>query len=445
MNTLKRRSVLRGMIGAGAVGVALPFLDCFLNENGTALAASGAPLPVRFGTWNWGCGVTPERWIPRKLGADYELGAELLPVKPLQAKVSVLTGFNVMLDGRPNLPHISGIWGLRTGTAPADPDKLQEPTFDLLIADVLGTNTRFRSLELAATGNAKHSYSRRNAGATNPAEVSPLSLYTRVFGAEFQDPNAAEFTADPNVLLRKSVLSAVKDHRDRVMRELGSADRARLDQYFTSIRQLEQQLELQLQKPPPAESCVVPSGPKEAPLGTEIEQVMSTHMLMTELLAMALACNQTRVFNMVFSDSASSLRRGGDSMTHHTLTHDEPVDRKLGLQPKSTYFVERSMEAWGQFIQILDRTPEGAGTLLDRCLVMAHTDTQYARLHSIDGVPIMLAGSAAGRVRTGLHVAGNGDPITRIGLTLQQVMGVATDKWGTGSMQTSKPISEILG
>src|SRR6267378_4100348 len=77
MNTnFSRRRVLRGMMGGGAVTLALPFLDCFLNTNGTALAG-GRPLPVRFGTWNWGLGMNSQRWVPTKLGTDYDLLPEL--------------------------------------------------------------------------------------------------------------------------------------------------------------------------------------------------------------------------------------------------------------------------------------------------------------------------------------------------------------------------------
>ena len=162
------------------------------------------------------------------------------------------------------------------------------------------------------------------------------------------------------------------------------------------------------------------------------------------MIAMALACNQTKIFNMVFSDSLSSLRRQGSAATHHTLTHEEPVDEKLGYQPQATYFVERSMDAWGQFLATLDAIPEGDGTLLDHCLVFAHTDTAYAKVHSIDGIPLMLAGSGAGKVKTGLHLNGNGDPITRVGLTAMQMMGLPLEKWGTRSLQTSKTITEIL-
>src|SRR5471032_2763928 len=90
-----RRTMLRGMMGGAAVSVGLPFLDCFLNTNGTALAATGAPLPVRFGTWFWGCGMTPQRWIPKTTGRDYDLSdvPELACIAPIRSKINVLSGF----------------------------------------------------------------------------------------------------------------------------------------------------------------------------------------------------------------------------------------------------------------------------------------------------------------------------------------------------------------
>src|SRR5687767_4095432 len=115
---VSRRSVLRGTMGGAAVGVGLPLLDCFLNDNGTALA-SGAPLPVRFGTWYWGCGMNPQLWVPKKTGKDYDLLPELEAIKPFKDQVSVFTGYKVSLDGFSNFGHISGNWVLRTGSAPA--------------------------------------------------------------------------------------------------------------------------------------------------------------------------------------------------------------------------------------------------------------------------------------------------------------------------------------
>ena len=113
---------------------------------------------------------------------------------------------------------------------------------------------------------------------------------------------------------------------------------------------------------------------------------------MTDLLAMALVCNQTKVFNMVYSDSGSSLTRKGLDKSHHAFTHEEPVDPAKGYQLTSSDFVDAAMKEWAYFVEKLAATPEGDGSLLDRCLVYAHSDCQVAKVHSITGLPMMTAG-----------------------------------------------------
>ena len=341
---IRRRNVLRGMLGGTAVTVGLPFLDCFLNTNGTALA-SGQALPVRFGTWTWGCGMTNSRFVPQTTGADYEIMPELKAIEPLKKKVSLFTGYNVQTDGRENKGHQTGPVTIRTGTAPSGTIYYERPTIDILISDVIGTDTRFRSLEMAATGNPEHSYSVRSASVVSPAVPSPAALYERVFGADFQDPNSGNFKPDPKIMVRNSVLSAVKEERDDFVKNLGAADQVRMDQYFTSVRQLEQQLDLQLQKPEPLVACSIPQQGEQLPPGTEITAVSHNHKLMAMILAHALACNQTKVFNMVFSDWTSSLRRQGSSETCHASTHNEPNDPKLGY-PGRGLVVRRASYEW---------------------------------------------------------------------------------------------------
>jgi len=443
MARLSRRTILRGMFNGAAVGVALPLLDCFLDNHGRALA-SGAPIPVRFGTWFWGLGVTEDRWKPTKVGAGYDIPFELRPIEPYKDKITVLSGFDVILDGKPNLPHNSGGIGIRTGIAPSTA-ALAGPSFDVLIADKISTGTRFRSLEISATRDATNSLSGRGEGSLNPAETSPINFYNRLFGAEFVDPNSGTFKPNPQIMARQSVLSAVADQRKDLQARLGARDRERLDQYFTALRQTEQQLSLQLEKPAPLEACRIPPKPVDTtPPNNQIEYVVENHKNMAQLLAMALACNQTHVFNVNFNNAASSLTKAGSTISHHQLTHEEQIDPKLGYQPESTWFVERCMEAFGVFVDTLGQFKEGDGTLLDNSLVMAHSETNFAKVHSVEGIPMMLAGRAGGKVKTGLHVAGGSTAASRVGLTLQQAMGVPIDAWGEAGMHTNKPISEIM-
>ena len=441
--TLNRRTILRGALGGAAVAVGLPLLDCFLDGHGQALAG-GAPRPVRFGTWHWGCGVSPSRFFPTKAGPDYDIPPDLKPIEALKQKVSVLSGFNVVLDGLPNEPHISALWTLRCGAAPVRRDEVDAPSFDVLISDVMGQRSRFRSLDMAATGQSDHTYSRRSLSVLNPSDPTPLSVYARVFGDGFRDPNSADFKPDPEVMVRQSVLSAITDRRQALMRDLGAADRQRMEQYFTSLRQAEQQLALGLQKPPPAEACLVGKAPRELPVGLEVGEVAANHRLMAGLLAMALACDQTRNFNMVFSNSVSSLRRPGDTVIHHTHTHEEPIDEALGYQPISAFFQNESIKAYAEFLTALDAIKEGDGTLLDQCLVYGHSDTSLAKVHANESIPVLLAGRAGGKVRSGLHIKGNGAPITQTGLTVMRLMGVPLESWGARSMTTSKTLDDIV-
>lgn len=447
-----RRSVLRGALGGLSAGVSLPFLDAFLNENGTALAATGAPLPVRFGTWYWGLGHTPGHAIEPKTRTSEGIGflTECEALKPHAKWLNYFGGFNMPLDGRSNYTHFSGWVASRTGSAPASNSEIPAPTLDLLIADQIATGTRFQTIDATACGIARENYSARGTNSRAAAEASPERLYSRIFGVEFADPNKADFKPDPRMMVRRSVLSAVSEDRQALLKKVGAADRQRLDEYFTSIRQLENQLDVQLRKPEANTSCLIPQGPRRdgaeqnMPQGLEVDTVVANHRIMAKLIAMAVACNQTRVFNLVFSDNFSHMRRPGQTYTHHLLTHEETPDKQLGYQPVAFWFNCRTMEGFAALIDAFASIREGSGSLLDNTLIFAATETNYARVHSVDGVPVFTVGRAGGRVRTGLHVVGNGDPITRVGLTAMQVMGVPIDTWGTRSLQTSKSITEIL-
>ena len=450
MKRFDRRTLLRGALAGGAVSMGLPLLDCFVNEHGTALA-QGAPLPLRFGTWMWGCGVNPDRWTPSTEGSDFALPVELQALDrelatggKLRDQVSVLSGFDVHLDGRPNFPHTTGLMGTVTGNLPLRDYTVPAPTLDTIIAQRIGSSTRFRSLEMSCTGNPNQAYSYESQSVFNAPEISPMALYTRVFGPEFADPNAGPFKPDPRVMLRQSVLSAVKADRDRLLQRVGTHDKERLDQYFTSVRQLEQQLVILLAEPPDLDSCSRAPAPGPESLGTEVGESTSTNRLMASLLSFALACDQTRVFSMMFSDRISGLRQPGSSSQHHQLTHDEALDPDIGYQREATEFVYASMNAWADFVERLASIPEGDGTLLDHCLVFGHSDVSLAKIHGITGVPMMIAGRAGGALKPGVHVAGATSPTTRVGLTIQQVMGLNTESWGSRSMEATQPVNEIL-
>lgn len=438
-----RRNVMRGMLGGTAVTVGLPILECMLNANGTAYAATGQALAPCFGTWFWGLGLVPGMWEPKEKGAKYVLPDHVAALKPIQSKMTLFSGMQVFLDGKVNQNHYSGPQCQATGIVSRNGSDYTT-SIDSVIADQIGKGTRFRSIELNCDGDRRATWSARGSNGMNPAEISPLALYTRIFGPEFRDPNSATFTADPNTMVRHSVLSAVSDKRKDLMAKVSATDKARLEEYFTSVRDLEQKMAVELEKPAPLPGCVQPKASATEDVGVFVEQVHKTQKQLGQLLAHAMACGQTRIFNITLSSGFSRLHTPGEPNIYHSLTHEEPVDQKLGYQVKCKYLAEQSMALFSEFVQALDAIKEGQGTLLDRTVVYAFTDHGEARLHSMKRYPIFVAGSGGGRLKTGLHVAAEGDAATRVGLTLQQVFGVATGSWGTESNRATKPISEIL-
>lgn len=439
MARLNRRNVLRGTLGGVTVAVGLPFLDCFLSGNGDALAATGTPLPVCFGTWFQHLGLNPGMWAPKTTGPGYENNIQLKVLDPFRDRVNIFSGMKYYVDGRPVETHITGP---QIGTQGCIPTAINSPaSIDSIIAEVIGPRTRFRSLEVNLSGS-RASMSKRAGSGSNPSEGSPVGLYTRIFGPGFTDPNSADFTPDPVVMTRKSVLSLVAEQRQKVLAELGANDRARLDEYFTALRQIEQQLAIELEKPAPLEACTPQSKPDEALPGTSIEQAGVNAKLFGALIAHAVACDQTRVFNVLVNSLA--LRRVGSSMTWHMLTHEEQIDEKTGYQLESFWFTNWAITAFAEFLKALESVKEGPGTVLDRAVVLWQTDHSDARVHGMDSLPIFTAGTAGGRLKGGIHVATAGDPATRVGLTLQQALGVAINGWGERSNFTNKTFSEIL-
>jgi len=443
MNPLNRRRVLRGVLNGGAVTVALPFLNCFLNNNGTALA-DGSAMPVRFGTWFWGLGIDKDVFVPKKTGTNFELPEEIACLQSVRSHLNIFSNLQAFRDGAPDLCHFTGWVIARSGNAPASKSDRPGQTLDMTVANQIGRTTRFKTLTATATGDTRTTFSYENATSNDAAEFTPLAFYTRLFGPGFVDPNGTEFTPSPRVMARKSVLSGVMNDIRSLNQTAGAEDKARLDQYFTGLRHLEKQFDQQLTKPEPIAACAPKGAPEDLKSGGDTTLIATRHKLMTDLMVMAVACDQTRVFNMSYSEAGANTSKEGYFNPHHTTTHEEPIDEKLGYQPTCSWFLRRSMESWAYFVQAFANMKEGDGSVLDNSLIMADTDHGLARVHSLTGMAGFTAGRAGGRVKTGLHLDGGSDPITRLGYTAMKVMGMEQESWGSKSNKTSKEFGEIL-
>jgi hypothetical protein len=227
----------------------------------------------------------------------------------------------------------------------------------------------------SSSGDPRQSYS--SLGGTNllPSEPTPLSLYTRLFGPGFQDPTKGDWKPDPRIMMQKSVLSAVAEDRKPRHAEPGRQRPGRMEQYFTSVRQTELQMEAELQRPNIEAKVSIPEAPSRIWWPTTRRPTFRVITpLMARLGAIALATDQTRVFNLSVSSPQNAMFVPGDPLGFHQSTHEEPVDPKLGYQPRVHEYNVASMELFAAFLKELDAIQEGDGTLLDHSLVMAFTD-----------------------------------------------------------------------
>src|SRR6185369_14465885 len=158
---IHRRTALRGMLNGAAVTLGLPFLDRYLDNNGKALAATGREIPVRFGTWYWGMGHTPGHAIADKAKSGPGIGflTETAALKPFEKNLNFFGNFGMPLDGRSNYTHFTGWVGTRTGTVPQRQGDIPGVTLDLMIADDIGNNTRFKTIDASSAGLPRDNYS----------------------------------------------------------------------------------------------------------------------------------------------------------------------------------------------------------------------------------------------------------------------------------------------
>lgn len=418
------------MLGGAAVSVGLPSLECF--------AESGA-FPKRFGVWFWGNGILPDRWVPTGEGTEWELSDQLSPLANVKDDITVVSGMSVKTGN--SIPHGSGPGGM-LGGAPliirsGDDFSFSGPSIDQAIAAEIGGDTRFRSLELGAKPGPGLSYN--GPWARNPPESSPRRFFDRIFGGSFTLPGE-DPEPDPKLRLRRSVLDAVMTDASRVRARLGSADATRLDAHLDGIRDLERRLVRLEENPPALESCALPETPNEDYPDVEGRPPMSEiSRAMADVLTMALACDQTRVFSYFHTRPVNNVLFPGMPAGHHRLTHDEPGD-----QPMVNEIVKLIIAELGYFIEKLRSVPEGDGTLLDNCLVLATSDTAFGRNHSLDDYPIVLAGTACGAIKKGFHYrSGSGENTSHVLLTLVRAMDIAAAEYGAEEGRVDRGLGAI--
>lgn len=439
--SISRRTVLRGLGAA----VALPLLEAMLPDTVTRAiggAAEGAvgKVPTRMAFVFTPNGMNMPFVKPKTLGADYVLPASLEPLKALRSEFSVLS--NLCLDGarakgdgggdhaRSAAAFLTGIHPYKT----AGKDIHLGISVDQFAAQTIGSRTRFPSLELGldrghTIGQCDSGYS--CAYVTNlswssptqpmPKEFDPSALFERLFKP---NPTGADAEGQAKRLaLKKSVLDFVADDAQRLGSRLGRSDQQKLDEYTTSIREIEKRVEAARNAPPPASP--------DMPRPDGIPHDFAEHMrLMCDLLVLAFRTDTTRIASlMVGRDGSDRVYSAlGIKEGHHTISHHGTDQEKLEhIKKIDTYH----MEQLAYFLQKLKSTPDGDGNLLDHSMIVAGAGIADGDRHNHDDLPILLAGRANGALRPGKHVKfGYNTPLCNLYLSMLGVMGVKADRFG---------------
>ncbi len=410
---IPRRAVLR----AGGVAFTLPLLEAMQPR--AARAATSAPK--RFVVMFSANGTILPHWLPAGGDGSLTLSSPILsPLAPYAGDIVVASG--IFQQGGGGDGHQNGIGGMLTGQS-LNPGPFQGGansgssgwangiSVDQRVAEVLGKSTRLRSLELGVQvgsgGDNGNRMSYLGPDRPVPPEDNPARAYLRLFG---------EASASPAELARlrarrRSVLDGVLAQFQAVSARVGRADRARLDAHATMVRDIETRMDATAV---PSAACRDPGAPTAAGGAADLtanDSFPAVGRLQMDLLAVALACDLTRVASLQWSRSVSFTRFTwlGISEPHHELSHlpDNDAAAVDKLTRINRWYAEQMAYLVGQ---LADATDADGSRLLDASLVLWCNELGKGNAHSRRQAPYVLAGRAGGALRTGRLLSYTGDP-----------------------------------
>lgn len=451
---LSRRAVLRGL---GGTVIALPFLDAMVGIGRRATAQS-LQFPKRFVVWYTPNGTVPKNFWPRRSTPGSETDFSLSPIlEPLAAHkddLLVLEGIDLLagIDKGPGDAHQKGTGTCLTGVVLQDGDFPGDAgesagwadgiSIDQHIANHVGGETLFRSLEFGVMvqgSSVRSRISYRGPGQPLPPENDPYSMYLRLFG----DPSLTPEDIARRNARRQAVLDSVAGQYTDLHRKLGGDDREKLDIHMQAVQSLEDRL---------AKSQIEFDGticrryeqgevidPNRVPNMPEIAR------LQIDLMAMAFACDVTRVASLMWTQSTAGHLYNwlGDDIRegHHSLAHkgDEDVPKI----EQNTRINNWHAEQLAYFIQKLKEIPEGDGTVFDNTVIFWTDEQSKGNNHDRRNMPYLLAGSAGGHFRTGRYITQSSETgHNRLLVSLMNAMGVDGDTFGNPEYGTG-PISGL--
>ncbi|WP_342377180.1 DUF1552 domain-containing protein [Myxococcus stipitatus] len=443
--SLSRRTVLRG---AGAL-LALPLLERMLP--GSARAAAPAPSPRRLAVFYVPNGIHMPKWTPTGTGAAWELTPTLQPLAPVKSDVLVISGL-ANDAGRPDGDghHAAGTAALLSCTKAfktEGTDLRAGISMDQVIANHLARQkaTRFASLELGidegrGIGNCDSGYAcpyANNiawAGPHTPMakEVVPQAVFDRLFGGTHSGETQAQ--AARRRAYGLSIIDSVREDATALQRKLGTTDRRKLDEYFTSVRDLEKQVDA---LGGPTSACGTPI----APGGDEDPRAKTKAMM--DLIVLAFQCDLTRVVTFMLANARSNKVYGflGLSGGHHAYSHHQHVQSNFDALAR----IDRwEVEQYTYLVRRLKEVKDGQGVpLLDNSLVYFTSEIEDGNGHIHKNLPVLLAGKGGGAVVTDRHLRAPGVPIANLYISLMRAMGVPNVN--TFGADGTRELSGLLG
>ena len=414
---LDRRSLLKG----AGISLALPWLEAMLPAFAQARNLETPGPPRRFVGMMTNMGILPEFFFPTTPGKDYESTPYLEILKEHRADLTVFSG--VALPGvngghASEKSFLTGAPGASSGTF------RNSISLDQVMAEKVGGQTRLGSLAIMI-GSDNLSLSWTRSGSMIPPVTSPVKMYQQLF---VEDTPQAKAAAVQRLKDNRSMLDSLTEKTRRMQREVGAADRDRLDQYFTGLRELEQRMataEGWIGKPKPKVSL---AKPEEI---TDRNNLPKNDRAMFDLVRLALETDSTRIVTIAASlAGVTPTVIPGVKTNTHQLSHHGHREEKMN---ELRLIEEAQFRDLAAFLTGLRGTQEQGFTLLDRTSVLYGTNMGSANAHSTDNLPVLLAG---GGFKHGLHLAfdrKNNYPLTNLHVTLLQRLGIETDKFSSGT------------
>lgn len=436
---LSRRTVLKGL----GVTMALPFLEAMWPVRG--FTAETSDIPCRLGFVFFPNGAVMQKWTPKSDGAAFELSPTLKPLVKVRNKINVLTGLmhdNANAKGDGDGAHARSASTFLTGAHPKKQGDLHVGiSVDQIAAKRIGALTQLPSLELGTEPNRtagqcdsgyscaySSNISWKSASTPMAKEVNPKLAFSRMFRGRTEDHKEES----KRNFYRKSILDAVSGEAARLQKKVGQTDRSKLDEYFTSVREIEDRIS---QAQNHATQRAVPEIKPPAGIPYDIDEHIR---LMFDLMVVAFQTDVTRVATYMIANEGSDrqYRMVGLKEGHHTLSHHKNKAESMDTVHKIDLYL---MSRFAAFLEKLDSIQEGNGTLLDHSMIVYGCAIGDGNAHNHDSLPVVIAGRGGGTINAGRHIVySSRTPMNNLFLSLLDRVGAHEQRFGDSTGRLGK-------